>query len=414
MVDPSVPVADHGRLDELASLLDRASSGAAGLAILQGLLEAAVGMTGAVGAGFVELTPRGARMVAAAGALDWMRGRPISLSDPAITQLIEGPRLLEFARTDFGPNEERELAEHGLYRLARALAVAASHLAGYLVLGYADGAPELSRQQRSSVTLLSACAAHLYLTGRGLPVDVGDGPPGCAARDDRSLFIAVTSHELRTPVTVIRGYADTLIDRWEQLDERARRSAVSVIGQRARDLGRLLDRLMSAAGDGITDARPIAGAPFDMLDALRDAVDELPPDLRRHLRTGLPASLPKAAGDRGTVPTILTELVTNACKYSPDRVDVELTAGADPRVVWVRVADRGVGIRPEQVERAFDRFWQADSGDQRRYGGVGLGLYLVRRIVERQRGWVSLRPRPGGGTVAEVRLPRADVSTGEA
>jgi two-component system, OmpR family, phosphate regulon sensor histidine kinase PhoR len=54
-----------------------------------------------------------------------------------------------------------------------------------------------------------------------------------------------------------------------------------------------------------------------------------------------------------------------------------------------------------------------ERGDQRRYGGVGLGLYLVRRILERQNGWVSLRPREGGGTVAEVRLPRADVSVGE-
>jgi signal transduction histidine kinase len=109
----------------------------------------------------------------------------------------------------------------------------------------------------------------------------------------------------------------------------------------------------------------------------------------------------------------VTELVTNAVKYSPARVHVDVTAGADQQTVWFRVADRGVGIRPEHVERAFERFWQLERGDQRRYGGVGLGLYLVRRILERQNGWVSLRPRDGGGTVAEVRLPRADVSVGE-
>jgi len=90
-----------------------------------------------------------------------------------------------------------------------------------------------------------------------------------------------------------------------------------------------------------------------------------------------------------------------------------VTAGADQQTVWFRVADRGVGIQLENVERAFERFWQLERSDQRRYGGVGLGLYLVRRIVERQNGWVSLRPRDGGGTVAEVRLPRADVSVGE-
>ena len=103
---------------------------------------------------------------------------------------------------------------------------------------------------------------------------------------------------------------------------------------------------------------------------------------------------------------------TNAVKYSPGPPDIDLTAGSDGQTVWFRVADRGEGIRPEHVERAFERFWQLDRGDQRRSGGVGLGLYLVRRIVERQNGWVSLRPRKGGGTVAEVRLPRADAAPG--
>jgi signal transduction histidine kinase len=75
--------------------------------------------------------------------------------------------------------------------------------------------------------------------------------------------------------------------------------------------------------------------------------------------------------------------------------------------VFIRVCDRGVGIDPIDVEHAFERFWRARrDGDGR--GGVGLGLYLVRRLVERQNGWVSLRPREGGGTVAEVRLQRAD------
>jgi signal transduction histidine kinase len=76
--------------------------------------------------------------------------------------------------------------------------------------------------------------------------------------------------------------------------------------------------------------------------------------------------------------------------------------------VFVRVGDRGVGIDPADAERAFERFWSA----RRDGGGVGLGLYLVRRLVERQNGWVSLRPRDGGGTVAEVRLPRADAASG--
>jgi signal transduction histidine kinase len=235
--------------------------------------------------------------------------------------------------------------------------------------------------------------------------EIAEPEPGEQARD---LFVAVTSHELRTPVTVIKGYAETLAERWEHLTDDDRREAVRVVGQRAADLARLVDRLLSAATDVAGLVEQAGGVPFDLVDALRNAARDLPTDLLRNLRLDLPSGLPKALGDRAGLTTVLTELVTNAFKYSPERVDVRVNAGADAQTVWFRVADRGLGIRPEHTERAFERFWQLDTGDQRSYGGVGLGLYLVRRIVERQNGWVSLRPRDGGGTVAEVRLPRAE------
>lgn len=221
---------------------------------------------------------------------------------------------------------------------------------------------------------------------------------------DRDLFIAVTSHELRTPITVIKGFADTLVEHWDALDPAGRREAVRVIGQRADELAKLVDRLLAT-----TTAPPGAPrqAPFDMLAEIRKAAEDLPVDLRRRLRVALPTELPKVYGDRASLATVVTELVTNAAKYS--RHQVELYAAAQEQVVLFQVADRGIGIAPEHVERAFDRYWQAEAGDRREFAGAGLGLYLVRRILERQRGSVSLHPRDGGGSVAEVRLPRADV-----
>jgi two-component system, OmpR family, phosphate regulon sensor histidine kinase PhoR len=82
---------------------------------------------------------------------------------------------------------------------------------------------------------------------------------------------------------------------------------------------------------------------------------------------------------------------------------------ADEQSVSLRFADSGIGLAPEHTERAFERYWRVDSGAGGP-AGVGLGLFLVRRLVERQNGWVSLRPREGGGTVAEVRLPRGDLA----
>jgi two-component sensor histidine kinase len=223
----------------------------------------------------------------------------------------------------------------------------------------------------------------------------------------RELFVALTSHELRTPVTVIKGYADTLIGRWDVLDEASRRDAARVLGLRAAELARLLDRLLTAVGEpGV----PPVVERFNLADAVGAAIAEMPAELRTRVRYRTPTDLPIVFGEPASIASIVSELVTNAGKYAPpDSGDIEVDGVSDARTVGIRVSDRGIGVRPEHVESAFERFWQADTGDHRRYGGVGLGLYLVRRIVERQNGWVSLRPRDSGGTVAEVRLPRGDL-----
>jgi signal transduction histidine kinase len=283
-----------------------------------------------------------------------------------------------------------------------------------------SAAEALQRELAFPVPPPGQVLVHRLPSGRWLKVTAGDLPRTPAMRvvtfrdstdqdrrhEDRDLFVAVTSHELRTPVTVIKGYADTLTNHWESMGEEGRQEAVRVIGARAGELARLVDRLLSATSDDGEVGGSPAG-PFDLVEGLRAAAGELPADLRRRLVLDrLPAELPKAFGDRDSLATILTELATNADKYSPPDTEVEVSADADDATVTFRVADRGIGVKPEHVERAFERYWQGDPHDRGRNPGAGLGLYLVRRIVERQHGWVSLRPRRGGGTVAEVRLPR--------
>jgi signal transduction histidine kinase len=225
----------------------------------------------------------------------------------------------------------------------------------------------------------------------------------------KDLFLATTSHELRTPVTVVKGYADTLVDRWGDLDADQRLEGVQVIQQRSAELAELVDRLLLGAkpSDG---AVRLPSEPFDLGQVVVDATRGLLDASSRHrLVLDLPPDLPPARGDRVSMGTVLAELVSNAAKYSPDGGEIALSASHDASTVVVRVADRGVGVPADDVERVFDRFWQAENGDQRRFGGVGLGLYIARHLMDRQSGWISLRSREGGGTVVEVRLPRADI-----
>ncbi|WP_204036514.1 sensor histidine kinase [Micromonospora qiuiae] len=391
-------------------IIEMINSGDAGLPVLNQLLQVAQPALGAAGMAFVEFAPSGGRVIAATGAAEWTLGRPLPASDPITSCLLTGPRV-RHVRTDRCTNQlAAELAERGLRRMVVSRAEIAGHTVGSLHALYLAGDDEASTDQHAVVGYLGSCIAHMYGYQSGLPVR-GDGPvvaalaDGLAVVDDeRDLFVAVTSHELRTPVTVIKGYADTLTDHWESLSETDRRQAARVIGQRANDLARLLDRLLASAAEAWPGDGP--PAPLDLAETLRLAVADLPADLRRRATLQLPAELPRAVGHRQSLGTVLTELATNAAKYSPPGSPIEISAEADDQTVCFRVSDRGIGVRPEHVERAFDRFWQGDSGDRRRYPGTGLGLYLVRRIVEQQNGWVFLRPRTGGGTVAEVRLPR--------
>ena len=148
-----------------------------------------------------------------------------------------------------------------------------------------------SRQARTHFTVLELLATHLgrlYAVQAELPVH-GDAEQA-RRQENRDLWVAVTSHELRTPVTVIKGYADTLTNRWESLGDPGRREAVRVIGARAGELARLVDRLLSATSEdgeiGVTPA-----GPFDLPETLRSAVDELPADLDRYVDSGVRAFL---------------------------------------------------------------------------------------------------------------------------
>lgn len=363
--------------------------------VLDRLLQTARSSLHAAGMSLAEPSPTGCRVVAATGAVEWAFGRPADLGDPGtgIRDLAVDPASGEFAA---------ELHRRGLRRIL----IAPVEVNGVMVArlhAHYPTRPEQAAEHRAVMAYLASFVAHLHRDRADLIAT-----PSRLARPrerDHDLFVAVASHELRTPITVIKGYADTLDAHWASLEETDRREAARVISQRASELAWLVDRLLLTA-DEIATSVATPPTPFDLTEALRSAVAELPSSLRDRLTIDLPDNLPKALGDRTSVSTVLRELVTNADKYSPAETPVELIATTDEDTVGFRVADRGIGIRPEDASHAFDRFWQADTGDRRRCRGVGLGLYLVRKIVERQNGQVSLRPREGGGTAAEVRLPR--------
>jgi len=250
------------------------------------------------------------------------------------------------------------------------------------------------------------CTALRSAPGNGgeLVIDFRDITAAKELEEAKDLFLATTSHELRTPITVVQGFASTLASRWDQLADEDRRSAVRTIAERAGSLGRLVEQLLLGSRAG-ADQLPISNGPFDLAAVLRGAANSFRPLSDKHtVVADIPDDLPTAFGDTMATDIIIGQLMENAFKYSPDGGTVQLKARAVGSWIEITVDDEGIGIADSDLERIFDRFVQGETGDRRRFGGVGIGLFIVRRLARAQKGEVSARSRPGGGTTMRLRL----------
>ncbi|MFB9710638.1 PAS domain S-box protein [Streptosporangium sandarakinum] len=261
--------------------------------------------------------------------------------------------------------------------------------------------------QLASGAWLEVLCAEIVETGETV-VDFRDITRAKELEEAKDLFLATTSHELRTPITVVRGFAGTLDARWDSMTDAERRAAVHTIAERARSLGQLMDHLLlgSRAGTGELTLRIEA---LDMGALIRAATLGLPvlSDLHR-VEVDVASDLPPVSGDALATDIVLGQLLENAFKYSPDGGLIRVAAWREGDRVVVVVDDEGVGIAPASRERVFERFVQVDAGDRRRFGGVGLGLYIVRSLARAQGGEVTAHENAGGGTRMRLSLPIAD------
>jgi len=223
----------------------------------------------------------------------------------------------------------------------------------------------------------------------------------------KDLFLATTSHELRTPITVVQGFASTLAQRWDKLTDDERRSAVQTIAERAGSLSHLVEQLLLGARAG-ADQLIVHNGPFDLAALLRGTVAGFLSLSDKHtLVAQIPDALPQAHGDAMATDIMVGQLLENAFKYSPNGGTITVAARVAGDWIEVTVDDEGIGIAPGDHERIFERFVQGETGDRRRFGGIGLGLYIVRQLARAQDGEVAASSRPGGGTRMSLQLRRA-------
>ena len=223
------------------------------------------------------------------------------------------------------------------------------------------------------------------------------------ADEAKTLFLATASHELKTPLTVIRGFGEMLVDT-PNLDAQATRAAEAIV-RRAEELSTIVDGLLLSsrieAGHLDLDLRDVQLVPI-----LRERGESLMAATGRTVAVVVPDDLPEVRADPAAVSTVVDHLLDNAVKYSPNGGTVTLQVEPSDGHVHLRVSDVGIGMDPEQAVRCFEKFWQAESTDERRFRGTGIGLYIVRSLVEGMGGTVAVASVQGKGTTFTVALGR--------
>jgi signal transduction histidine kinase len=221
-------------------------------------------------------------------------------------------------------------------------------------------------------------------------------------------FLALVSHELRTPLTAVKGFVDTVLEHWQTLPDPRRRDLLDRASTNADELNRLVGQLLDFARLDAADVR-MNRRQIEVFVEVGDVLDNLAPALAEHpVEMDIPAGVAIVA-DPNVFADVLTNLLTNAAKFSPDGAPIRVRAEADGADVVVSVTDHGAGIPLDEQALVFDRFYQSPSNlpSQR---GTGIGLTIAKRFTEIQGGRISVESEPGLGSTFFVSLPAATSS----
>jgi len=227
------------------------------------------------------------------------------------------------------------------------------------------------------------------------------------AEEMKSTFVSVISHELKSPVSIIKGYADTLRREDAQWDADTLKQGLAVIAEESERLNRLIDNLL--------DASRLQASTFKLelsyvqVDKLAEKVmEEFRVQSNEHMFTlDFPSDFPAVQGDTERLRQVLANLLSNAIKYSPRGGLIRTGGWADDDWIYVYVADEGIGIPQSEQEHIFERFYRVESPLSRRTEGTGLGLYLCKEVIEAHGGKIWVQSEPGKGAKFIFKLPRS-------
>ena len=221
----------------------------------------------------------------------------------------------------------------------------------------------------------------------------------------RKEFVADVSHELKTPITSIMGYSDTLLE--SEYDEETRTKFLNVISSEARRMARLVTDLLTLSK---YDNKKISAeiTSFDLGELVKKCQEKLRFEIEKkghNVECFVTASVPPVVADKYGIERVILNILSNAIKYTQDNGTIKVYVGFVYNDAYIKIIDNGIGIPEEDLNRIFERFYRVDKARSRELGGTGLGLSIAKEILNQNKGSIDIKSKVGEGTEVVIRIP---------
>lgn len=216
-------------------------------------------------------------------------------------------------------------------------------------------------------------------------------------------FISTVSHEMRTPLTSIRGFSQTLLSSWDKLDEESKKKFVKIIEEQSGRLINLVENILTVSK--LNSDKPLLRA-VNVNTSIEKVIQMLSVKHKNHkFVTDFMKNLPQANLDEDKFQQIMTNLIDNAGKYSPENSDITITTSIKEDFIEISVKDKGVGIPKEDTDKIFEKFVRLENHLTSKTQGNGLGLYITKKLIESMNGKIIVESEPNQGTTFTLSFP---------
>ena len=221
----------------------------------------------------------------------------------------------------------------------------------------------------------------------------------------RKEFVADVTHELKTPITSIMGYADTLLE--GEYDKETQDKFLDVIATEARRMAKLVTDLLTLSRYDNNQKR-IQKESFDLGELVKSCQEKLGIEIQKKNHTVncfVTADVPPVYADKSDIERVVLNILTNSIKYTKDNGEIKIYVGFVYNDAYIKIFDNGIGIPEEDLNRIFERFYRVDKARTREMGGTGLGLSIAKEILDKNGGSIDIKSVVGQGTEVVIKVP---------